>query len=334
MSVRPFRSAQTWASLGMAAMLAACSSLSASPKSPLPDDAAALAGLAANYSPEEVNKCLQLPLADQTRCRDTIIQAMMAAIDLRYADFELGMFDANRYGNFGATLATLGLTTAGSLSGGGVARALSAAAAGLTGTREAFNRDVLVDHTVVALQASMQARRNEAAFRIREGLKRPAEMYPLGVALSDAYAYFRGGTLVGALVSLTESASNRASDARDALDDSAMSRAPLERFDPVAALGAPSQAATAGGAGPIRLGRPARQILRGLDTGVVAAALRGWIASAGTAALRRDRRADIEREAQNAGYDRTPIDAQTFIADPRPSIAPLKARVAQTLMNR
>ena len=137
-SGRPWRI--VYAATCLAALLVGCSGLSSSPRSPLPDDAAALEGLAANYDPQSVNTCLWTPLATQDACRNTIVQAMMAAVDLRYADFELGLFDANRYGNFGATLATLGLTTAGSLSGGGMGRALAAAAAGLTGARPGYRR--------------------------------------------------------------------------------------------------------------------------------------------------------------------------------------------------
>lgn len=225
------RLVRRWAGVGMALVLAGCAGLSASPRSPFPDSGAVLDGLAKNYSPENVNACIALPLAQQTPCRDVIVQALMAAIDLRYAEFELGQFDTNRYGNFGATVGVLGLTTAGALSGAGTARALAAAAAGLTGTRESFNREVLVEHTIVALQTSMQARRAEVAVRIREGLRRPATSYPLGAALSDLYAYFRGGTLVGALVGVTESASERADEARGRLDATVVSPE-LQRMPP------------------------------------------------------------------------------------------------------
>lgn len=198
----PGRPAKSWRLVCMAtclaALLAGCSGLSSSPRSPLPDDTAALEGLAANYDPQSVNICLQTLLAAQDASRNTIVQAMMAAVDPRYADFELGLFDANRYGNLGSTLATLGLT----------------------GARESFNREVLVEHTVLALQASMQARRNEVALRNREGLRRPALDYPLGVALSGIYAYFRRGTIVGALVGVTESATATAARARGLLNAS------------------------------------------------------------------------------------------------------------------
>lgn len=333
----PNRPGRSWrfvcAATCLAALLAGCSGLSSSPRSPLPDDAAALEGLAANYEPQSVNTCLRTPLAAQDACRNTIVQAMMAAIDLRYVDFELGLFDANRYGNFGATLATLGLTTAGSLSGGGMGRALAAAAAGLTGARESFNREVLIEHTVLALQASMQARRNEVALRIREGLRRPALDYPLGVALSDTYAYFRGGTLVGALVGVTESASATAARARGLLNASVVRPQLLDRSSALdLPLPQPSvDVAPRASDVPARQALPPRTVPRGLDTGDVATAMRGWLDAAGTPDGRRSRRAAIEREAQAAGYDRDPVDARGFIGDTRPGVAPMKERVARVL---
>jgi hypothetical protein len=209
---------QAIAVMALAVSLAGCGGFVASPRSPLSNDDTAIAGLEAAYTPDEVLKCLRTSLDRQQPCRDTIAQALMAAIDIRYSDFELAMFDAHRYGGFGATLAQLGLTTAASVSGGAAARLLAALATGVTGAREAFEREVLAERTVVALQTSMQARRNEVAARIREGLRFDATVYPLGSALTDLFAYFRAGTLVGAVVGLGEAASDRSQRARDRLD--------------------------------------------------------------------------------------------------------------------
>lgn len=201
----------------LAVVLAGCAGLSASPRSPFSSHEEALKNLEAVYEPAAVVACIKTPLAAQGPCRDTIAQALLIVIDLRYADFELGFFDANRYGNFGATVATLGLTGAASVSGGGAARVLSAFAAGVTGTREAFSREVLAERTAVALQTAMRTRRDIVAVRIRDGLRLPAADYPFGVALSDLYAYFRAGTVLGALTGVNEAVATEARAARDRL---------------------------------------------------------------------------------------------------------------------
>ncbi len=194
-----------------------CAGLSAAPRSPISNQEKAIQGLETVYAPTDVVRCIRTRLVDQTPCRDEIAQALLVAIDLRYADFELGFFDATRYGGFSATVTTLGLTGAASVSGGEAARILSAIAAGVTGAREAFNREVLVDRTAVALQTAMRAQRNTVLAQVRDGLRQPATVYPLGAALSDLYAYFRAGTVVGALTGVNEAVATEARIARERL---------------------------------------------------------------------------------------------------------------------
>ena len=100
--------------------LAACSGIQAAPKPPLANFEASLVQLQGAYAAGDVVNCLTRPLASQDAviCRDKIVQALMITIDLRYEEFEIGFFDANRYAGFGGTLATLGLTTAGAVVSG------------------------------------------------------------------------------------------------------------------------------------------------------------------------------------------------------------------------
>jgi len=76
-------------------------------------------------------------------CRDAIVQSMLVAIDLRYAEFELNFFDANRSVGFVATVATLVLGAAGSVVTNGASQILSAISAGVTGTREVITHPPL-----------------------------------------------------------------------------------------------------------------------------------------------------------------------------------------------
>jgi hypothetical protein len=194
------RSAGRAAALAVGLAVAGC----AAPRSPLPDVDTSLAGLQAAYTPAKVTECLATPLASQRPCRDAVAQSLLVAIDLRYAEFELQFFDANRAAGFGSSVALLGLGAAGSLAGNGTAQVLSAISAFVTGTRESFGREILVEQTMPALLTAMRTQRNMVSLRIRDGLSLDAERYPLGVALSDLYAYFRAGTVPGAVVGVTQ----------------------------------------------------------------------------------------------------------------------------------
>jgi hypothetical protein len=196
--------------------LAACAGIRAAPPSPIADLDVAMVRLEQEYAPDRIANCLaQSP--PQTACRDSIVQALIIAIDLRYADFELGFFDTNRYTGFAATLATLGLGAAASVSSGGTSKVLAAAITGITGAREAFNKDVLAEQTSSSLLTAMRAQRNMVSLRIRDGLQHSAKEYPLGIALADTIAYFRAGTIVGALTGVTEAVGVQSQRAHDEL---------------------------------------------------------------------------------------------------------------------
>jgi hypothetical protein len=215
----------TFSSRGSALLLsalAACSGIQAAPKAPLADFEASLVQLQGAYSAGEVVNCLAQPLASQTAvvCRDQIAQALMIAVDLRYEEFEIGFFDTNRYAGFGATLAALGLSTAGAVVSGGTSQILSAAAAGVIGAREGFKREILVEQTSVALLTAMRTQRDQVGVRIRLGLQRNATEYPLGAALADVSAYYRAGTIVGALTGVNEAVGVEGERARVRLEQS------------------------------------------------------------------------------------------------------------------
>ncbi|MES2710024.1 MAG: hypothetical protein V4653_00435 [Pseudomonadota bacterium] len=201
--------------LTLALALAGCGGLAAGPRSPLPDQERAIGELADGYSPAAITRCLAQPVEAQRSCRDTIAYSLMVAIDLRYAEYEGRFFDDTRYGEFGATTAVLGLTAAASVSSLGAANILAALAAGVTGGREAFSRDVLADRTATALLTAMRSERQRVALRIRRGLQQDPARYPLGWALSDLYGYYRAGTMPGALTAVTRAVGEQAQVAQD-----------------------------------------------------------------------------------------------------------------------
>jgi hypothetical protein len=143
----------------------------------------------------------------------------MYAMDIRFSEFEETMFRETRTGGFGATLATLGLTTAAAASSGGTSQVLAGISAFIIGGREAFQKEILAERTVVAIHTAMRSRRAEVALRLRTGLQQPLPQYPLATALGDLNDYYNAGTVLGALVGITETVGVSAQKAEAALNE-------------------------------------------------------------------------------------------------------------------
>ncbi|WP_374944540.1 hypothetical protein [Sphingomonas sp.] len=150
--------------------------------------------------------CLELPLTAPggTGRRNALATAYMLVVDQAYDRFEAAMLQEARTGNFVATIASLGLATAGAVASGKTASILSAANTGVIGEREAFNKEFLFSMTVPALQNQMRASRADVRTRIYERMQQGLDIWPTCIALQDLGAYEQAGTIVGALVGINE----------------------------------------------------------------------------------------------------------------------------------
>jgi hypothetical protein len=198
---------------GWAALLSGCVAFDGYPQRATAPDAD-LKELQTRIDAAAVGGCLDAPTDS---CRNKIIAARMHATDIRFSQFEEALFRDTRKGGFGATLATLGLTSAAAFSSGGAAQILSGTAAFIIGGREAFQKEVLAERTVIAIHTAMRARRAQVALRLRDGLALPSGRYPLALALSDLNEYYNAGTVLGALIGITETVGATAQKAEDAL---------------------------------------------------------------------------------------------------------------------
>jgi len=179
-----------------------------------PDPAKDLKTLEPLVAADAVTQCLNAPTVD---CRDKIVGARIYVTDIVFSQFEEEIFQQTRTAGFGATLATLGLTTAAAVSSGGSSQVLSGISAFIIGGREAFQKEVLAEKTVLAIHAAMRAGRVQVLLRLRSGLTQPLASYPLPVALSDLNDYFNAGTVLGALVGITETVGANAQKAQTEL---------------------------------------------------------------------------------------------------------------------
>jgi len=173
-----------------------------------------LEALQAEIDAKAITGCLVTP---SEACRNKIIAARTYAVDLQFSSFEEDLFRQARETGFAATLTTLGLNAAGAVAGGGTSQILSAIAAGITGSRAAFEREVLAERTVLAIHTSMRGNRMTVLARIRQGLRQSLSEYPLAAGLSDVDEYYFQGTVLGALIGITKAVGVKAEEAERSL---------------------------------------------------------------------------------------------------------------------
>jgi hypothetical protein len=178
------------------------------------DRSADLDALQTDISAKAITDCLATPTE---ACRNKLITARTYAVDIQFSAFEENLFRQAREAGFAATLTTLGLTAAGAVAGGGTTQVLSAIAAGITGSRAAFEREVLAEHTVLAIHTSMRANRMIVLARIRLGLTQSVSQYPLAAGLTDVEDYYFQGTVLGALIGITKVVGVKADEAERGL---------------------------------------------------------------------------------------------------------------------
>ena len=129
----------------------------------------------------------------------------MYAIDIQYTAYEAALTKERQNVGFGATVATLGLTTASGLLTPVVTKNVLTGLAGfVTGSRAAYDNDVLLAHSVQWIQSQMRTQRTIVGQRILRGTKLPTIDYSLAAALTDLEDYYRAGTFTAGLLGTSE----------------------------------------------------------------------------------------------------------------------------------
>lgn len=167
------------------------------------------------------------------KCRNRILAARMHATNIRFSEFEETLFRQTRKAGFGSTLATLGLTSAAAVSTGGASQVLSGIAAFIIGGKEAFQKEVLAERTVIAIHTAMRGKRAQVALRIMTRWNQTIDQYPLALALGDLDEYYSAGTVLGALVGITEAVGASTKQAEAALQTTLSFNldAPAQKFN-------------------------------------------------------------------------------------------------------
>jgi len=161
-------------------------------------------------SPLNLAVCQSQPSATQCeQCREIrnrIVGGTILQIDRNYREF-IDFFYAGT-----ATLETLsdvtvlGLTTAGTLASGAALKAiLSAAAAGVTGTRLSVSTNLFKQQATDVFLNAMSDLRTQKRYEIEDKLQEPISQYSLYQAFDDLVAYYDAGTIRAAYQGLQSS---------------------------------------------------------------------------------------------------------------------------------
>jgi hypothetical protein len=85
----------------------------------------------------------------------------------------------------------------------------------VTGSRAAYDNDVLFAHSVQWIQTQMRTQRTFVAERILRGMKLSTADYPMAAALTDLEDYYRAGTFTAGLLGTSEALGAEARLAED-----------------------------------------------------------------------------------------------------------------------
>ena len=138
--------------------------------------------------------------------RNEVVNARLHVANLYFNKFQQEIFEQGVGFGIATDWTVLALNAAGTLAGGGTPNVLSAGSAAIVGGKAAFDKNAYFDKTMPALLATMSAKRKDILVRIRVGLTKEIEEYPLTLALSDLEDYYHAGTIPGATVDIAENA--------------------------------------------------------------------------------------------------------------------------------
>jgi hypothetical protein len=144
--------------------------------------------------------------------RDAVINARIRAIDLHFGFFQQALFQQGVGSSIATDWTTLGLGGAGAVFAGS-AQVLSAISAVVVGGKSSFDKNAYFDKSMPALLTAMVAGRKQVLVRIREGLTKDIDQYPMELALNDLDSYYNVGSIPGALMEVSESAGKLSQEA-------------------------------------------------------------------------------------------------------------------------
>jgi hypothetical protein len=199
------RSKRLWACavLLMAAVLASgCSTFRGAPKPPIERKL-----IESGEFVDVPTELTMLATTQNKNSRDASVRKLMALIDIRYMHFRNDIVANRRHTKSASNALLLATDIAATLTESvGVKDNYIALSALIQGGDTIYDKDYLLDRTIDALVAQMDANRKAKQVDIYRRLLEPTDQYPGQAAIADVMDYYYSGTLNGALLGVQESA--------------------------------------------------------------------------------------------------------------------------------
>jgi hypothetical protein len=195
-------------------LLTACDSVQGYPQDP--DNSAAVI---ASFDPTwDADYSFSTDSEARRRYRDLIVLNRMRTYDIAFDNFERGLYGQGNSIAVAGSLATITMGAVGGVAGAAVTKAaLNVASGAVTGAEGAISKELYYQRTLPALISQMEANRTNAKISILKGIKQPDSDYPLVQAYADLEILKAAGGIPTAISNVTQSASENAQNANDAL---------------------------------------------------------------------------------------------------------------------
>ncbi|MGO9612917.1 MAG: hypothetical protein ACLPX5_07780 [Dissulfurispiraceae bacterium] len=150
--------------------------------------------------------------------RNEVVNCRIQAIDLQFTSFEQDLAAESVGLNTGVDMSVVGLGAATSIVGGATSKAiLGAISGGIVGAKGIMDKDIFYSKTMPALLSQMEAQRKTQLVKIRSGLQKPVDGYPLSEALIDVEEYYKAGSIPAAVQGIIEQSGATGKAATDQL---------------------------------------------------------------------------------------------------------------------
>jgi hypothetical protein len=176
------------------------------------------------YTPTEYNRDKGkyeeegAPEDTRTRYRNKIVYSTVKEIDKNYMEFKKAFFGERAASETALDIAGIGLSTAGTLSGGNTVNILAAISTGLAGSRLSFNKNFFKEKSPDLLLSRMDALRAQQWAQMYIKLHKKDSEYSLYEAERDIFVYFEKGTLQAAFQSIIAESGSTKQKADDQID--------------------------------------------------------------------------------------------------------------------
>ncbi len=169
----------------------------------------------------------------QRAIRNDSVWAHIRAADEQYRRFLISLNKTSKGTNLGLDVAGILVSSVGAVAKS-AANELSAAAAGIAGTRGSINRELYFEKTIPAIEASMQANRLRIKTQIATHLiNDDVARYPLQQALADLNDYQLAASLNAAIQEITTRSGIAADQAQQRYENAVESCAPTAEVSPL-----------------------------------------------------------------------------------------------------